>query len=62
MFEGFCLGVWVDVVFGQYEGHKDDPTVPEDSFTPTLASVVLRISNERLDGICCVHYSEQLAF
>ncbi|KAG0554318.1 hypothetical protein M758_12G084600 [Ceratodon purpureus] len=40
-----------DVVIGQYEGYKDDPTVPKDSFTPTFASVVLRINNERWDGV-----------
>lgn len=39
-----------DVVIGQYEGYKDDPTVPKDSFTPTFASIVLRINNERWDG------------
>jgi glucose-6-phosphate 1-dehydrogenase len=39
------------VVIGQYEGYKDDPTVPKDSFTPTFASVVLRINNERWDGM-----------
>ena len=40
-----------DVVIGQYEGYKDDPTVPKDYFTPTFASVVLRINNERWDGM-----------
>lgn len=40
-----------DVVLGQYEGYTDDPTVPDDSNTPTLASVVLRIHNERWEGV-----------
>lgn len=40
-----------EVVIGQYEGYKDDPTVPNDSVTPTFASLVLRINNERWDGM-----------
>lgn len=40
-----------DVVLGQYEGYTDDPTVPKDSKTPTFATVVLRINNERWDGV-----------
>jgi glucose-6-phosphate 1-dehydrogenase len=40
-----------DVVLGQYEGYKDDPTVPKDSVTPTFASIILRINNERWDGV-----------
>jgi glucose-6-phosphate 1-dehydrogenase len=40
-----------EVVIGQYEGYKDDPTVPNDSVTPTFASLVLRINNERWDGV-----------
>lgn len=39
-----------EVVIGQYEGYKDDPTVPKDSNTPTFATVVLRIHNERWEG------------
>jgi glucose-6-phosphate 1-dehydrogenase len=39
-----------DVVLGQYEGYKNDPTVPKDSSTPTFASIILRIKNERWDG------------
>lgn len=39
-----------DVVLGQYEGYKDDPTVPKDSVTPTFASIILHINNERWDG------------
>ncbi|KAJ4834821.1 hypothetical protein Tsubulata_051091, partial [Turnera subulata] len=36
-----------EVVLGQYDGYKDDPTVPGNSNTPTFATVVLRIHNER---------------
>lgn len=50
-----------DVVLGQYagdpdgEGHSklgylDDPTVPKDSDTPTFATAVLYVQNERWDG------------
>eukprot|EP00245_Coleochaete_scutata_P012804 TRINITY_DN501_c2_g2_i1.p1 TRINITY_DN501_c2_g2~~TRINITY_DN501_c2_g2_i1.p1 ORF type:complete len:523 (+),score=91.19 TRINITY_DN501_c2_g2_i1:216-1784(+) len=40
-----------DVVLGQYGGYLDDPTVPKGSKTPTYASIVLRINNERWDGV-----------
>lgn len=40
-----------EVVLGQYDGYKDDPTVPDHSNTPTFASVVLRIHNERWEGM-----------
>lgn len=39
-----------EVVLGQYEGYRDDPTVPNHSNTPTFATVVLRIHNERWEG------------
>lgn len=39
-----------EVVIGQYDGYKDDRTVPDDSNTPTYASVVLRVHNERWEG------------
>ena len=39
-----------EVVLGQYEGYRDDPTVPDQSNTPTFATVVLRIHNERWEG------------
>lgn len=39
-----------EVVLGQYEGYKDDPTVPDESNTPTFATIVLRIHNERWEG------------
>lgn len=40
-----------DVVLGQYEGYTDDPTVSDDSNTPTFATVVLNIHNERWEGV-----------
>ena len=51
-----------DVVLGQYIGNEngtgqeklgylDDPTVPKDSNTPTFACTVLRIKNDRWDGV-----------
>ncbi|KAE9457825.1 hypothetical protein C3L33_10255, partial [Rhododendron williamsianum] len=50
-----------DVMVGQYKGHSkggrtypgytDDPTVPNDSFTPTFAAAALFIDNARWDGV-----------
>lgn len=40
-----------EVVLGQYEGYTDDPTVSKDSNTPTFATMVLRIHNERWEGV-----------
>ncbi|XP_034028241.1 glucose-6-phosphate 1-dehydrogenase-like isoform X2 [Thalassophryne amazonica] len=51
-----------DVVLGQYVGdpngdihsklgYQDDPTVPEGSCTPTFATAVLYVQNERWDGV-----------
>jgi glucose-6-phosphate 1-dehydrogenase len=51
-----------DCVLGQYvgdpngvgeatEGYLDDPTVPKGSTTPTYALSVLKIHNERWDGV-----------
>lgn len=51
-----------DVVLGQYVGNPngtgeeklsylDDPTVPKGSTTPTYALAVLKINNERWDGV-----------
>jgi len=52
-----------DVVLGQYEGNPegttedeklgylDDPTVPKGSNTPTFACCVLKINNDRWDGV-----------
>lgn len=55
--------VMSDTVMGQYVGdpnatdadaklgYLDDPTVPKGSVTPTYAAAVLRINNERWDGV-----------
>ena len=52
-----------DVILGQYVGNPnaededgklgylDDKTVPKGSVTPTYAAAVLRINNERWDGV-----------
>ncbi|XP_063941790.1 glucose-6-phosphate 1-dehydrogenase 6, cytoplasmic-like isoform X1 [Daucus carota subsp. sativus] len=40
-----------EVVLGQYDGYLDDPTVPDGSNTPTFATIVLRIHNERWEGV-----------
>ncbi|XP_065509271.1 glucose-6-phosphate 1-dehydrogenase, partial [Caloenas nicobarica] len=51
-----------DVVLGQYvgdpegpperrRGYLEDPTVPPDSTTPTFAAAILRVANERWDGV-----------
>ncbi|XP_064499763.1 glucose-6-phosphate 1-dehydrogenase, partial [Pseudopipra pipra] len=51
-----------DVVLGQYvgdpegppearKGYLEDPTVPPGSNTPTFAAAVLRVANERWDGV-----------
>lgn len=50
-----------NVVVGQYKGHSkggktylgytDDPTVPNNSVTPTFAAAALFINNARWDGV-----------
>ncbi|GKB15887.1 glucose-6-phosphate 1-dehydrogenase, cytoplasmic isoform [Tanacetum coccineum] len=40
-----------EVVLGQYEGYTEDPTVPDNSNTPTFATLILRIHNERWEGV-----------
>lgn len=40
-----------EVVLGQYEGYTADPTVPDNSNTPTFATVILRVHNERWEGV-----------
>ncbi|XP_031467997.1 glucose-6-phosphate 1-dehydrogenase-like, partial [Phasianus colchicus] len=58
-----------DVVLGQYvgdpdgppaatKGYRDDPTVPPGSTTPTFATAVLRVANERWDGGRWGHWGE----
>ncbi|GAB2269409.1 Glucose-6-phosphate 1-dehydrogenase [Dionaea muscipula] len=36
-----------EVVLGQYDGYTSDPTVPDNPNTPTFATVILQIHNER---------------
>lgn len=50
-----------DAVVGQYKGHfagnisypgyTDDPTVSNDSLTPTFAAATLFVDNARWDGV-----------
>ena len=40
-----------DVVLGQYEGYDEEPGVPPGSRTPTFASAVLRVWNDRWAGV-----------
>ncbi|VDK49897.1 unnamed protein product, partial [Gongylonema pulchrum] len=52
-----------DIILGQYVrdpqakegdaclGYRDDKDVPEDSVTPTYALAVLKVDNERWDGV-----------
>lgn len=40
-----------EVVLGQYDGYTEDPTVPDNSNTPTFATAILRIHNERWEGM-----------
>ncbi|TRY63416.1 hypothetical protein TCAL_02648 [Tigriopus californicus] len=47
-----------EVVLGQYignsdreDGYLDDPTVPDDSLTPTFATIVFHINNDRWKGV-----------
>ncbi|CAL5340406.1 unnamed protein product [Camellia sinensis] len=40
-----------EVLLGQYDGYTDDRTVPDNSNTPTFATMILRIHNERWEGI-----------
>ncbi|CAL5365069.1 unnamed protein product [Camellia sinensis] len=40
-----------EVLLGQYDGYTDDPTVLDNSNTPTFATMILRIHNERWEGV-----------
>ncbi|XP_058102157.1 glucose-6-phosphate 1-dehydrogenase, cytoplasmic isoform-like [Magnolia sinica] len=40
-----------DVVLGQYKGYTEDHTVSNNSNTPTFATVILQIHNERWEGV-----------
>ncbi|AES78639.2 glucose-6-phosphate 1-dehydrogenase [Medicago truncatula] len=39
-----------EVVLGQYEGFRDDSTVPDESNTPTFATAIIRIHKESWEG------------
>jgi len=52
--ENVVLGQYVGNPSGageQTQGYLDDPTVPRDSITPTFATAVCYINNERWDGV-----------
>jgi len=40
-----------DVVLGQYEGYRDDPTVPDNSTTSTFCALKLHINTPRWEGV-----------
>jgi glucose-6-phosphate 1-dehydrogenase len=40
-----------ELVLGQYEGYRNDPTVSGSSLAPTYAALVLRINSERWNGV-----------
>lgn len=40
-----------DCVLGQYVGYTDDPTVPDDSVTPTYAAVTMNVDTPRWAGV-----------
>jgi glucose-6-phosphate 1-dehydrogenase len=40
-----------DVVVGQYEGYKDDPTVDPNSIAETYAAIVLHVNNDRWKNV-----------
>jgi glucose-6-phosphate 1-dehydrogenase len=49
--EDCVLGQYLAAEDGSEPAYVDDPTVPQDSVTPTFATVVLRIKNPRWDGV-----------
>lgn len=53
--ENIVVGQYVGDPQGSTEdsrtGYLDDPQVPNDSVTPTFASALLRVNNERWDGV-----------
>jgi len=49
--EDCVLGQYMAAPDGSEVAYTDDPTVPDDSVTPTYASVVLRVKNPRWDGV-----------
>jgi glucose-6-phosphate 1-dehydrogenase len=51
LFEGLRAIDPADVVFGQFEGYRDEPGVSDDSKVETLAALRLWIDNERWEGV-----------
>lgn len=49
--ENTVLGQYLAPDDGSEPAYIDDPTVPDDSVTPTFATVVLSINNPRWDGV-----------
>jgi glucose-6-phosphate 1-dehydrogenase len=49
--EDCVLGQYMAAPDGSELAYTDDPTVPDDSVTPTFATMVLRIKNPRWDGV-----------
>jgi len=49
--EDCVLGQYLAAEDGSESAYTDDPTVPDDSVTPTFAAMVLRINNPRWEGV-----------
>jgi glucose-6-phosphate 1-dehydrogenase len=49
--EDCVLGQYMAAPDGSEAGYTEDPTVPDDSVTPTFAAIVLWIKNPRWDGV-----------
>jgi len=49
--EDCILGQYLAPEDGSEPAYVDDPTVPDDSVTPTYAAMVLRINNPRWEGV-----------
>jgi len=45
------LGQYLAPEDGNEPAYRDDPTVPDDSVTPTFAAMVLHVNNPRWDGV-----------
>ena len=49
--EDCVLGQYMAAPDGSEGGYTDDPSVPDDSNTPTFATIILRIKNPRWEGV-----------
>jgi glucose-6-phosphate 1-dehydrogenase len=49
--EDILLGQYTASADGKESGYLEDPTVPKGSLAATFAAAVLRINNERWDGV-----------